>query len=355
MWPYIFQWNEWHLSSSLSFLLEIIQVPLTSEIPSCNRYKTVIVGAVTHDATLAPTTTLFQKSRTCNTSSGPTIKSPIVSSSSKKKAMPIFTSSKDTVTEQLLVVEGTPSCCIDRDCSCRRGQQESYVVDDRCCTTKYQDMLWAIINHSTSLESSPSFLRFLRPRFLLVGVLFGSFMELMHVQTIQLGYAKLEQPAADNNNYSVRIDHLTDVFFVELSFLYSDIVFLFYIIVLARSALKKNLSLDLPIMASNWLMGIVLGLLLAITCLFGSKSFSTWEQILQLLVIIVVGIALCFVTYAAAMEMQTSCGGGGDVASRRPPCRSSSRSCQEDKIDQKTWNDASASSSSTSLLEALIV
>jgi len=177
-------------------------------------------------------------------------------------------------------------------------------------------------------------------------------MEMVYFRSVQLGYAKLERPAADKN-YSVQIDHWTDIFVLELSFLYSDVVFLFYIIMLVRSARKKSLTLSMPIMAANWLVGLVLGLSTAVVYLFGSKSW-TQHQLIQLLATIIVGTALCFVTYAAALELQTFCCSGEGVESRRP----SSRCCEQgDKqADKEAQNDdGNASSMRTPLLEAMIV
>ncbi len=118
---------------------------------------------------------------------------------------------------------------------------------------------------------------------------------------IRMGYAKLDQTAP--LEYSIRMDTWSDLLFYEMSFLGCDIMILLYLIILVRTAMSQNLTLNLAIQAANWTVGIVLGLAGAVSTLVGAQNmlqYRGWEVLASL----VVGILLCFLAYSMAVIIQ---------------------------------------------------
>jgi hypothetical protein len=103
----------------------------------------------------------------------------------------------------------------------------------------------------------------------------------------------------------IRLESWTDVFVYELCFLYFDVMFVLYLVILLRSALKRHLTLSLPIMAANWMVGMLTGLSAAVVALTGPNVLTDPRIWWQLLVSLVVGVFLCFLSYGMVMEMIT--------------------------------------------------
>ena len=219
---------------------------------------------------------------------------------------------------------------------------------------------------STSCSEASTYFFYFRPKFVLAGFLFGAMMELVYVHTImiRLGVARsaLDEHSSTttttNANYSIRVETWTDLFICELSFLYSDVIFLLYILILTFHVLKKNLTVSLPIMAANWTVGMVLGLSVVVAILVGPKVVLQQQRLWQSLVSIVTSIALYFIVYAAAMEMQIHCMG---PLTRSPPfgpsCASGDGGAKDNKAEQGTppGDDVGSDRKTISLLEAHIV
>ncbi len=144
----------------------------------------------------------------------------------------------------------------------------------------------------------------LRPKFLLAGFLFGSLMEFLYVYCIRRGYAELQHTAP--SVYSIRIEASTDILFYEMAFLYSDVMFVLYVVILVRNAMSRKLSLNLAIQAANWTVGMILGLSAAASTVVGTQMLLQHRG-LEILGSLVVGILLCLVAYATAVEIQEQC------------------------------------------------
>lgn len=171
-------------------------------------------------------------------------------------------------------------------------------------------------------------------------------MELAYLQTIRLGHATLEQTTADTSSYLAQLYHTwKDVYFYELPFLYADVLFLLcYSFILTCAVLKKSLTLSVPIMAANWIVGMMLGMSVAVVSQVGLKVLEP-PRVGQVVVIMVTWIVLCFAAYAAAMEMQMMHG--------LSSCPTSS-SCEE-KTSQEPRSDCDTPANTKSLMEAHIV
>lgn len=264
----------------------------------------------------------------------------------------ISSSSNVTMTEPLL------SC---KDC-CSQEENNHH----RCNTTRRTRKEATTIgtvgsrgsNHpssSPSLESSTFFLHVLRPKLFLAGFMFGALMELAYAQSIHLGLTtpiELTKKGGNNNDdkniFPALVETWINFCLYELSLLYADVMFLLYIAILIWYALKRNLTLSLPILAANWTVGMVLGLSSTVAFLAGPTLVLQKEWIRLALWAMVVGISMCFVAYAAAVESIKVLS-----MSRRP-----SSACPfswEDQTEQEKQTRVHDANSTASLMEAHIV
>ncbi len=129
-------------------------------------------------------------------------------------------------------------------------------------------------------------------------------MELLYVHCIRMGYAKLEQTSP--SEYSIRMDSWSDVLVYEMSFLCSDVVLLLYLVILARSIMYRNLTLNLAIQAANWTVGMILGFSAAVTSIVGTQTMLEYSG-LEVLGNLAVGTLLCLLAYALAVAIQVQC------------------------------------------------
>lgn len=254
----------------------------------------------------------------------------------KMVVSPVFYSSNDDMEDPLLV-QSTHPCDYAADDHWRRKEQRQRLA---CWSAKLSSPCYPGL--------SASFLYFLRPKFILAGFSFGVMMELAYAQAVQLGLVTLVLDPTTPDNYSVRVETWSDVALYELSFLYSDVMFLAYLVILTRYALKKNLSLNLPIMAANCTMGFALGLLVVVVASSKIGPKAVLQQLLwQGLWSVVVWVALCFLLYATAVVMQLIC-----IMSVPPTSFPLSPYC-EDKAEQE--NRSHVHDTTISIIEASIV
>lgn len=173
-----------------------------------------------------------------------------------------------------------------------------------------------LLSHKSSSVSpwTDSAYKYWRPKFVGAGFWFGAL-------------TKLGPTTRHDNDASVQttMELLNQIYVYEFSLLFSDVLFLIYLVVLARFALKKKLTISLPIMAANWTVGMVLGVSVAVAFLVGPQVVFL-QRIWIMVGSIVVGIALCFVAYAMALELQGHC-----IVSRSPL---TSCSCENNDDDQ---------------------
>lgn len=144
------------------------------------------------------------------------------------------------------------------------------------------------------------------PVFLGMGFLFGFGAECIYIAGIKAGQVKLMKTREDT--YTVQVHSIRDLLYYELSYLGSDVLFLIYIVVLLRAVYQwrhaKALKLDIAAKASNWTVGMILGLVFAICRVIGLKKLIA-SHIGQVGVSISIGVLLCFVAYAMAAELNS--------------------------------------------------
>lgn len=120
--------------------------------------------------------------------------------------------------------------------------------------------------------------------------------------------------ARASDRISVHIESWSDLIFYEMSYLFVDVFFLVYVIILARAVVRGGssgessnnsppLNIQLAIQAANWLLGMVLGLGGSLCLTFGTHAFLS-NKVWSFLGCMVIGVLLCFMMYFLAGEIE---------------------------------------------------
>eukprot|EP00429_Kryptoperidinium_foliaceum_P020835 CAMPEP_0176032152 /NCGR_PEP_ID=MMETSP0120_2-20121206/15866_1 /TAXON_ID=160619 /ORGANISM="Kryptoperidinium foliaceum, Strain CCMP 1326" /LENGTH=228 /DNA_ID=CAMNT_0017365465 /DNA_START=17 /DNA_END=700 /DNA_ORIENTATION=+ len=158
--------------------------------------------------------------------------------------------------------------------------------------------------------------QFLRCKVLSAGFLFGYLAEYLYIAAIRKGYAKVhtveDSKGRRSSTVEIQVDSWQDAILYEMSYMFTDVLFFIYVVVLLRAAMqwKKTsrppLNLRLAINASNWVLGMVTGLIASV-CSIVSVSKVFRSRYPEILACSLGGVFLCFVTYAAAKEFESQC------------------------------------------------